>query len=634
MPDKPQNFWQELKRRKVIRVIIGYAAASYVILELTSIVAEPFGLPEWTLKLVFVLLCVGFIISIVISWLYDITPGGVQKTKAAKTSGKKEESPGPGRRGIKSSDIIIAVLLTAVIVLVYQKIFKRDKLEQFREKGEISIAVMPFQNMTGDDSTDYWQLMVQDNLVTSLSNAEELKVRQPESIISILQEEGSYSYASITPSIASSISKKLDASIFIDGSIARAGSLIRLNAKLVDSETGEVFKSFQIEGTKDNIFTIADSLSRLVNDYLIISVLKKQMTPEFRQYIGTTNAASAVRYYIKGKEAFYKRDYAFARELFRNALEVDTGFIQATGYLAIAYMNEGYYEDARKLCIEAYERKEQVNRRTQYLIDWLYANYFHGPAEALKPLRQLLKMDEQQAFIHYLAGLTYTDQQYYDKAIPEFERSLSIYDQWEVTPPWVHSYTSLGEAYNKTGQYGKEKKLYRKAEKEFPGDIAILSNKAVLALKTDKSKTADECIEKYISALKEMSYSESAIARNLGSIYLDAGMIQKAEEKYRDALSMQPGNASFMNNLAYLLIDKEINIEEGLELAGKALRSEPENYLYLDTKGWGLYRQGKYEEALNYIKKSWELKPIYNHVVFLHLEAAKEAVDRNENYSR
>ena len=74
----PLSFWQELKRRKGVRVIIVYAAASYVILELVSIVAEPFGLPEWTLKFDFVVLCVGFIISIILSWIYDITPEGIE----------------------------------------------------------------------------------------------------------------------------------------------------------------------------------------------------------------------------------------------------------------------------------------------------------------------------------------------------------------------------------------------------------------------------------------------------------------------------------------------------------------------------------------------------------------------------
>jgi fucose permease len=87
MPGERGNlgqFWQELKRRKVIRVIIVYAAASFVILELVSIVAEPFGLPVWTIKLVFVILCIGLIISIILSWIYDITPEGIEKTQSVK----------------------------------------------------------------------------------------------------------------------------------------------------------------------------------------------------------------------------------------------------------------------------------------------------------------------------------------------------------------------------------------------------------------------------------------------------------------------------------------------------------------------------------------------------------------------
>jgi hypothetical protein len=132
MPEKPHNFWQELKRRKVIRVIIGYAAASYVILELISIIAEPFGLPDWTLRLVFVLLCVGFIIAVILSWLYDFTPKGIEKTKPVKVIKEREEVSEPSKRKLRLSDIIIAVLLVAVIILIYPKIFKRDKLEQLR----------------------------------------------------------------------------------------------------------------------------------------------------------------------------------------------------------------------------------------------------------------------------------------------------------------------------------------------------------------------------------------------------------------------------------------------------------------------------------------------------------------------
>ena len=75
-------------------------------------------------------------------------------------------------------------------------------------------------------------------------------------------------------------------------------------------------------------------------------------------------------------------------------------------------------------------------------------------------------------------------------------------------------------------------------------------------------------------------------------------------------------------------------LDEGLELVDKALKLSPDNYDFLHTKGWGLYKQGKYQEALEILQKSWDLrmeKAIYNHEAFLHLEAAKKAVAGQKN---
>ena len=118
---------------------------------------------------------------------------------------------------------IVAILIIAAI-LAYPKIFKQDTLENLRSSGErISVAVMPFQNMTNDTIWNVWQDGIQNNLITSLSNSEELKVRQTESITSLLQSKGLTNYASITPSVASTISQKLDANVFIYGSIKQSG---------------------------------------------------------------------------------------------------------------------------------------------------------------------------------------------------------------------------------------------------------------------------------------------------------------------------------------------------------------------------------------------------------------------------
>ncbi len=94
--NKLTNLWQELKRRKVVRVVSVYAAAAFVILELVDIITDPFGLPEWTMILVVVLLTVGFIISVIISWIYDIHPeGGIVKTESVSDQVPDRLTAGP-----------------------------------------------------------------------------------------------------------------------------------------------------------------------------------------------------------------------------------------------------------------------------------------------------------------------------------------------------------------------------------------------------------------------------------------------------------------------------------------------------------------------------------------------------------
>ncbi len=203
MPDKSNNpfqFCQELKRRKVFRVIAMYAAAAYVIIELSNNVVEPLSLPEWTPTMIIVLLVICFPFAVIFSWIFDITPEGVKKTESAKVVKQKETPSKPQKRKLRVSDVIIAVLILIVVILAYPKIFRKDKLEDIRDlDGRISVAVMPFQNLTVDTLYNVWQEGVQNLLINKLSNSEELSVSQSQTMFDILESTGQTSYASITP---------------------------------------------------------------------------------------------------------------------------------------------------------------------------------------------------------------------------------------------------------------------------------------------------------------------------------------------------------------------------------------------------------------------------------------------------
>ena len=557
-----------------------------------------------------------------------------ESSKEVKREEVKEVQEKPykqPKRKVLLGGIFIAILLVIAAILAYPKLFKQDTLEKLRSSGErISVAVMPFQNNTNDSLLDVWQDGIQEILMTSLSNSEDLKVQQTKLITSYLQTKGLTNYASITPSVASTISKKLDASVLIFGGIKKEGSILRLNAQLIDSKTEEVIKSFQIDGSSDKIIQTSDTLSMRIRNFLVISKIGKRESPLIlASFPPSTNSPDAFRYQLYGSDAYKIGDLRTSEYWFLKSLEIDSTNFMPAYMLSVTYWGLRMFDKSKYWCKKVYNKRSQLNITDQLRINFMYSKCFGTDFEAIKYLIQLTELDKNNAIDLYTLGLNYSYVFQYNKAIPILERSLEIYDEWDSKPPWVGSYTLLGNAYHKTGQYKKEKRLYNKAEQDFPDDLNIKYLQSILLLTQKDTIAANQCINKFIAILKDLSASE-AIDANLASIYSEAGALDKAEAYYRKALSLEPNRAVRLNNLGWFLIDKDRNISEGLELVDRALKLSPENYEYLDTKGWGLYKQGKYMEALEILQKSWDLrreKAVYNHEAFLHLEAAKKAVE-------
>lgn len=531
------------------------------------------------------------------------------------------------KKKILITAILPIVLLAVAGILFFPGIFKNTRMQRIQAEGKVSVAVMPFQNMTNDTVWNIWQNGIQDILMTSLSNSAELIVRQTEAVNSMVHSRNLNNYASLTPSVAGNISRKLDANIFIYGNIKKAGPAVRVYAQLIDSRTNQIFQSFQIEGpsNEDRIFQIIDSLSTRIREFLMISILKKEV-PYSVFPTESINSGEAYRYLIYGMSSFARIDYTSARSFFEKALAIDSNLTAAAIHIAATYGNQGLYEQAKEWCLKAYGKRDRMTLIQKLYAEWEYSNFFETPYEEIRHLKDILKIDNQYTVAYYLLGLSYNQLYQYNKAIPEFEKSLAIFRKRGIKPMWVYSYTALGLSYNKTGEYRKEKRLYKIAERDFPDDHRLLYRQAVLSLSTGRIKDADKYIEMYISIRKGSSASEAVLATNLAGIYSEANLFDKAEKYYREALSLEPENPLMLNNLAYFLIDKDRNIGEGMVLIEKALESVPEDYYYMDTKAWGLFRQEKYTEALDLLEKAWTLKPVYNHELYLHLEAVKKAV--------
>ncbi len=387
-----------------------------------------------------------------------------------------------------------------------------------------------------------------------------------------------------------------------------------------------------IEGYEYDIFIsyrLSDSLSRIIRDYLIVELLKKEVDPIYRSYYDSTTSPEAFYYLLEGQKSFRKRDFTHASEMFHKMIEIDSTNVLAMLGLIPSYGNQGYLTEARKWSQKAYENSMNSTRIEKLYVEGMHAFYFGTPFEVIKHHRQMLEIDDQLTIAYYHIGLSYIELEQYDKAIPELEKVFEISEKWGSEIMWSFNYTALGLSYHKTGQFRKEEKLYKKAEKVFTDDIHIICRQAILALVRGRTKQADEYLARFESHRRNLGVSEASIQSELGYTYTEGGKLDKAEEHYRNTLVLEPQSPVRMNNLAYLLIEKELNLDEGMDLIEKALQHRPDNSYFLHTKGLGLYKQGKYQEALEILQKSWDLRmehARYNHEASLHLEDAKKTV--------
>jgi len=522
--------------------------------------------------------------------------------------------------------LIIAIIIVIAIKLFKPEIFRQDQLKDVRTAdGKIAIAVLPFNNMTGDTTWNVWQEGIQDLLITSLSNTKELKVRQFESVNSLLKSKGVISFASLTPELAGGISRKLEAGVFIFGNIKQAGQALRISAQLIDSKTQEVFKSFQINTNKDedNIFPLLDSMSNLVKDFLIIRQMEEDLTPDY-QRLATTSNPEAYRYFIMGKNSFMKMDFESAASLCLKALEIDSNFTLAGIFLVLSCGNQEKYDDARRYYGRISGNIKHESFLMQLMIKWCHAALFETPNEELIYCKQLIEIDNQNPMFYYQLGYIYSNLFLYENAVYSFEQALKIYDNWESKPFWVWQYTGLIRSYIKAGQPEKARDLCKKAESDFPGESRVRYQFAVSYLSLNDTIAAKLYLEEIKANLKQRNFPEYEINLYLGNIYQDAGKDAQAEQYYRRAYQLNPKDVSTLNTFGYFLADKEINIDEGVELLTQALAIAPDDYLLMDSKGWALYKQGKLKEATALIEKSHSLAPYYNHEIFTHLQEVRK----------
>lgn len=168
-PSKLSRFWQELKRRRVIHVVTVYASAAFVLIELVNNLSDPLNLPAGLVTIVIIMLAVGFPLAVILSWIYDLTGEGWERTKPIEESPEQREAKVPNAWKIATyvSFVVIVGLLTFNII-GGTKALKAGDIQ--------SLAILPFDNFTGDDQLNYVAAGMHASLIGDMGKVSGLRV--------------------------------------------------------------------------------------------------------------------------------------------------------------------------------------------------------------------------------------------------------------------------------------------------------------------------------------------------------------------------------------------------------------------------------------------------------------------------
>lgn len=412
--NKQPQFWQELKRRKVVRVITVYAATSFVLLELVDIIAEPLGLPDWTLPFLIVLLSVGFIISVILSWIYDITPEGIQKTLPAKKL--KSEEKEAIAKGWKIT-IIFSILIFASIILFYVigNINHSTKLSKLKK----SIAVLPFENWSVGEENAHLGNAIANEIITELFKIQDFHV---------ISYTSSSQYTASSKLSIPEIGKQLGANFIIEGTIERQNDDVNIHVQVIQAANDDHIWANEFSGKWKDIFKIQDDIALSVADKL-----KAVLTPEEIKNIDAkpTVDPEAYDYYLRGKSLYEQNMNSLNDEAiywFKKSIVLDSSFALPWTHLSMLYWrkaitaNTPEFREAKLANKKALELNPSSGVAIVNMAEILDNEYKFE--EAKKKIDQALEIEPEHPYVLRNAGRFYTLLSRHDESISFCTRAL------------------------------------------------------------------------------------------------------------------------------------------------------------------------------------------------------------------
>ncbi|MGD2217923.1 MAG: tetratricopeptide repeat protein, partial [Gemmatimonadales bacterium] len=315
-----KGFLAELKRRRVTRVAVVYAVVSFAVLQAADIIIPALQLPEWTLTLLVVVTLLGFPISLVLAWAYDLTPEGVKRTAAAEPDGALEHRVRPPRRAAPAAT---AVLLAAVLVVAGSVWWvTRPAASEVR-----SLAVLPLANLMGDPEQAYYVDGLHEVLINELAGISQLTVISRTSVMRYRDTDRSMG----------EIAAELGVDALVEGSVFRAGDSVRVTVQLIRGAPEEHLWQDRYDGSLSEALGLQTRVTEAIAHEIRLALSPREAQRLARR---TEVDPAAQEAYLRGRALWRTRSRDAMRRAvpyLEEAVATDPTFALAWSALADAY---------------------------------------------------------------------------------------------------------------------------------------------------------------------------------------------------------------------------------------------------------------------------------------------------------
>ena len=391
---KLDNFFAELKRRNVYKVAIAYIVGGWALSQGIAQVFPVFDVPNWVIRLLVLLIILGFPVALLVAWFLELTPEGIKRTQDVD----------PPTAGTRKKHAWIYVVVIGALVSI--GLFFAGRFSASRQSSEVSvksIAVLPFENLSEDKGNAFFADGVQDEILTRLAKVADLKVI---SRTSTLRFKGA-------PPDLRDIAKQLGVTNILEGSVQKASDQVRVNVQLINALTDTHLWAETYDRRLIDIFAVESEIAKTIADTLQAKLSGSEKDAMSKK---PTSNAEAYELYLKGRFFWNKRsseDLPRAVEFYNKAIAQDPNYALAYAGLADCYV--------------------------------LYPDYGVGaPAEFYPKAKQMaekaLSLDSSLGEPHAALGLVYTNfDRDFKAAIGEFDRAIQLSPNYATAYQWKNT---------------------------------------------------------------------------------------------------------------------------------------------------------------------------------------------------